>query len=185
MIDETVPHAGSTLIVGPMQSGKTRLTASTLERYIDTYGPSGVVVLDFAPEIQTENGIIGGRLTRFIDLPDAVHYAAIEARGPRSEGETPEAASRIASDNATAAHAAIVEAPAPHAVFVNDVTIAFQHASSDLGELLTYCDPADCVVINAYRGETFDATDPITVTERSVVDQLIDWADRVIELEAP
>jgi hypothetical protein len=41
--------AGRTLIVGPSQAGKTRLTARALEAWIDRHGTDGVVVLETAP----------------------------------------------------------------------------------------------------------------------------------------
>ena len=42
-------EAGSTLILGPSNVGKTRLTARSLDRWVRQNGPSGVVVLDLYP----------------------------------------------------------------------------------------------------------------------------------------
>lgn len=183
MSDPAVPLAGSTLIVGPIRSGKTRLTAATLRRWLDRHGPDDVVVLDFAPEIETEDGLIGGRLDRFIELPDGVHATAIDAYGPRTEGSTDASALELAATNATRAKAAIASAPAsPRAIFANDVTIVSQHKVDDIESLMTYCAEADCAVLNAYAGDAFEADDPITATDRAAVDRLRSWADRVIDL---
>lgn len=179
---QPIPLSGSTLLVGPMQSGKTTQTARALERYLEANGPAGVVVLDFAPTIETDDGTIGGRLDDVVDIPAEVYHGTIEARGPRSEGETPEAAAAIARENAEAARRCLRSAPVPTAVFVNDATLALQHDRADVDRLRSYCDLASCAVINAYRGDEFGADDPITRTERAAVDRLVDWADRVVDL---
>lgn len=183
MTDPPVPLEGATLVIGPIGTGKTRLTAAALERWLEHFGPEGVVVLDCAPEIETDDGLIGGRLDRVVDVPASVHYAAIEAAGPRTEGDTSAAISELAAANAERALAALEAAPtAPVAVFGNDVTIAAQHDPTDIDALLSYCDTADCSVLNAYVGDTFDAADPISMNERVAVDRLRSWADRVVDL---
>ncbi len=174
---------GTTLIVGPVGVGKTRLTANTLSRWIDTHGSEGVVVLDFAPEIETLDGLIGGRINRFVDVPAQVWYGSIDAIGPRTEGETAEESIELAAANADQAKQLIETAPAdPRAVFINDITIALQSADSTFDQLEGYSADATCVVMNAFEGDSFGDDDPITLAERRALIRLRKWADHVLEL---
>ncbi len=179
----TVPLSGVTLIVGPLQAGKTHATAEILTRWLDRHGGSDVVVLDFAPSIPTEDGVIGGRIDRFIELPDSVWYGTIEARGPRSEGDSIAEMQSLAKQNADRVRHILKRAPAsPRAVFVNDVTIGYQHDPDDLDMLQGYCQEAACVVLNAYEGDELTRADPISINERAVLDSLRQWSDREIRL---
>lgn len=183
MTDDDIPLTGTTLIVGPLRAGKTRMTAAVLKRWLDEYGPSGVVVIDTAPEIESDEGLIGGRLDRFIDVPSAVFYGAVATSGPRAEGSSSEESRRIAKENAERARMLIESAPpTPRAVFVNDVTLAFQYDPSAVDDIATYWQDAECVVINAYEGSAFDKDDPISKNERRALARLKQFADRVIDL---
>lgn len=168
---------GRVLLTGPSNVGKTRLTAHTLERWVDARGAEGVVILEFAPEVERDGVLLGGRLSRFADLPEAAWVGVLDARAPRSEGETAAEAERLARENAERAMALIEAAPAMEAAFVNDVTIPFQHGAGDVEALLSACAGATLVVMNAFSGEELGVDDPISRREREARARLAEWAD--------
>ncbi len=164
------------LLTGPSNVGKTRLTARTLERWIGAHDAEGVVILDFAPEIERDGVLLGGRLSRFVDIPETAWIGALDAHAPRAEGETPTEARRLARENAERARVLIEEAPEAEAVFVNDATIPFQHEGSDVEALLAACADAELVVMNAFSGQELGTNDPISRRERKARERLIEWA---------
>lgn len=92
------PLTGSTLIVGPSQAGKTRLTARALEAWVDRHGTYDVVVLEFAPELERNGRTLGGRLDRFTTIPDGVWHGVLDAHAPRAEGANEAEAVALAKD---------------------------------------------------------------------------------------
>ena len=181
MTDPPVPLAGSTLILGPSNAGKTTLTARALDAWIDDAGPGGVV-LDFAPEIERDGRLLGGRLDRFTSIPDAAWHGAIEAHAPRFEAESDEAALALARENAEHARRLLDAAPDdPCAVFVNDATIPLQ-ADGDPAPLTAYCDAADLAVLNAFESDELGTDDRLSRNERAALSTLRAWADRVRRL---
>lgn len=180
----SVPLSGSTLILGPSGAGKTRLTARSLEAWIEENGTDGVVVLEFGPSIEHEGDIVGGRLDRFVDVPEDVWHGVLESHAPRLQGDTEAESRALARSNAERATRIFEAMPSePAAVFVNDATIPFQHESGDPESLTRYCDRADCTVVNAYEGEGLGTDDSVSLRERSVLDTLQQWAARVVRLE--
>ncbi|MFW5919068.1 MAG: hypothetical protein ACOCSF_02600 [Halanaeroarchaeum sp.] len=178
-----VPLSGATLIVGPSGAGKTRLTARTLENWLDVNGARDVVVLEFGPSIEHEGRLVGGRLDRFVDVPDAVFHGVLDAKAPRLEGDSAAATRELARQNAERATRIFDALPSdPAAVFVNDATIPFQHESADVTRLTRYADRATCAVVNAYEGESLDVGDDVSNRERDVLGSLREWADRVVSL---
>jgi len=181
--DLPFPLSGSTLVVGPSNVGKTRLTARALDAWVDAQGPDGVVVLDFAPEFEREGRVLGGRLSRFGPLPDGVWTGVVDTHAPRAEGATDAEAVRLAGANATRARALVEDLPdGPRAVFVNDATIPLQHERGDPGWLTDYCDRADAAVLNAFESDELGTDDPVSRREREVISTLGEWADRVVRL---
>jgi hypothetical protein len=177
-----LPLDGATLVVGPSNVGKTRLTAQTLDRWVAAHGSDGVVVLDFAPTIERDGEILGGHLTQFTAVPDGVFHGVVDAHAPRSEGATDDEALDLAAENAEAALARLDAAPsAPSAVFVNDATIALQADPSVTDRLTDYCDRADCAVLNAFDSDELGTAHPVSKNERVALDALRAWADRVVE----
>ena len=177
------PLAGSTLILGPSQVGKTRLTAAALDAWVREHGAEGVVVLEFAPELERDGELLGGRLDRFTTIPDDAWHGVLDAHAPRAEGETDDERVALARDNAERASRILEAAPEPRAVFVNDATIPLQHESLPPERLTTYCDRAECAVLNAFDSDELGTTDPVSRRERSVLNTLRDWADRTVTLE--
>lgn len=183
MTDLPFPLSGSTLIVGPSRTGKTRLTAQALDAWIELKGTEGVVVFEFAPEVERDGRVLGGRLDRFTTIPDRVWYGVLDANAPRSEGETEEEMVALARDNAKRAGRILDEASDPRAVFINDSTIPHQHKSFDPERLTSYCRQAECVVMNAFESDELGTDDPVSRYEREVVGFLRAWADRTISRE--
>lgn len=179
-----LPRTGRVLVTGPSNVGKTRTTAAALDRWIADRGPEGVVVLDFAPELERDGTLLGGRLTRFLDVPDGVWYGAIEARAPRAEGADPDGALALARENAERGRALLDAAPVPVALFVNDATIPFQHPDGDVGTLLDRCADAELAVLNAFESDELGVDDPVSRRESAVLERLAEWADRRVRLSA-
>jgi hypothetical protein len=181
--DLPFPLSGTTLIVGPSNVGKTRLTARALDAWVDARGADGVVVLDFAPEFERDGRVLGGRLSRFGPLPDGAWTGVLDTHAPRAEGETAAESVRLAGENADRARAAMEDLPdRPRAVFVNDATIAFQHERGAPERLTAYCDRAEAAVLNAFESDELGTDDPVSRRERAVLATLRAWADRVVRL---
>lgn len=183
MTDPAVPRSGTTLIVGPSNVGKTRLTARALDDRLDRGGTDGVVVFEFAPEIERDGRLLGGRLDRFLTPPAGVWQGVLDAHAPRAAADTDDEAVGLAADNARRATRLFDAAPAdPRAVFVNDATIPFQHADGDPDRLLDYCERAEVAVLNALWGDAIAGDDPVSRVERGTLSTFRRRADRVVEL---
>ncbi|ADJ16664.1 hypothetical protein [Halalkalicoccus jeotgali] len=180
------PLSGATLVTGPSNAGKTRLTARALDAWVAEHGTDGIVVLDFAPEVDQDGTLLGGRLTRFTDISDEVWYGVLEAYAPRTAGETEEEVLTFASANARHSRHLVESMPKnPRVVFANDVTIPFQAGEVDgfcVSTLVDYCDDVDVVVCNALESDELGVNDLISRNERATLDVLRTWTDRVIEL---
>lgn len=171
-----LPLSGRILITGPSNAGKTRLTARVLERWVEEHEAGGVALLEFAPEIERGDLLLGGRLSRFTDLPDDVWVGTLDARAPRAEGTSEVETRELARENARGGRDLIESMPSARVVFVNDATIPFQHAV-DVGTLLAACEDADLVVMNAFAGDELGTDDPISRREREARARLVEWAD--------
>ncbi|MBX0323967.1 hypothetical protein EGH21_13090 [Halomicroarcula sp. F13] len=179
----TVPLDGATLVVGPSNVGKTRLTARALDRWIARHGADGCVVLDFAPTVERDGEVLGGPLTQFTTVPEGVWHGVVDAHAPRSAGDTDDAALELAADNAAAAADRLDAAPAdPAAVFANDATIALQADSEATSRLTDYCDRATCAVLNAFESDALGVENPVSKNEADALAVLRVWADRVVDL---
>lgn len=177
------PLEGSTLIVGPSQAGKTQLTARAMEAWIEREGQRDVVLLEFGPEYDRDGTILGRWLERYTDIPTDVWVGRVDAHAPRAESESEAEMRELARENAMAAADRLADAPAaPAAVFVNDVTIGYQHAPESVEQLLDYCDNAETAVLNAFESDELGTDNPVSVRERDVVQGLRAWADRTIPL---
>jgi hypothetical protein len=171
-----IPTIGRILITGPSNVGKTRITARALERWVKERGVEGVAVLEFAPEVERDGVVLGGRLSRFVDVPEGAWVGTLDARAPRAESENEEEARELACENAVEGTKLVEAMPSSRAVFVNDATIPFQHAG-DVEALLAACEDAELVVMNAFAGEELGTDDPISRREREARERLIEWAD--------
>ncbi|MFB6305349.1 MAG: hypothetical protein ABEH47_09290 [Haloferacaceae archaeon] len=182
MTDLPFPLSGSTLVTGPSNAGKTRLTAAALDAWVDANGPEGVVVIDFAPVVERDGDVLGGRLTQFTSVPDDAWYGVLEAHAPRAEGADEAAALALARDNAARAARLLDAAPDPRAAFVNDATIPYQ-ADGDPSPLTAYCDRAGVAVLNAFDSDELGDDDPVSRGDRAALAALDAWADRRVRLD--
>lgn len=176
-------RAGRVLFTGPSNVGKTRLTARALEEWVEQRGEAGVAIFDFAPELERNGVLLGGRLSRFTELPDGAWSAVSDAHAPRAESESEAEARELAFENATKAMTMIEEMPPSKAVFVNDATIPFQHEAGDIEALLAACERAKFVVMNAFWSDELGSENPISRRERAARERLIEWADTHERLE--
>ena len=182
MIDR-VPETGRVLVTGPSNVGKTRLTARALERWLTDHGPDGVVVLEFAPELERDGVVLGGRLDRVTTSPAGVWTGVLAAHAPRAESETADDARELARENAERAAEILEAMPVDSkAVFVNDATIPFQHDSGDSAKLLSRCSTASLVVMNAFESDELGVDDSVSRCEREARSALEAWADEQIRL---
>ena len=180
---DALPRPGTTLIVGPSNAGKTRRTAAALDAWLDRKGPEGVVVFEFAPELERDGRILGGRLDRFTTVPGDVWHGVLDAYAPRATADADAEAVELAADNARRAASLFDAAPAdPRAVFVNDATIPFQTPAADPNRLLDYCARAETAVLNALAGDALGGDDPVSRAERRTLSTFRRRADRVVEL---
>lgn len=183
MVDLPFPLAGTTLVVGPSNVGKTHLTARAFTAWVAEHGTDDVVVLDFAPEIERKERLLGGHLTRFTDIPTDVFYGVVDAYAPRASGATETEALELATMNARRSRRIVEAAPAdPRAVFINDATIPFQASSVDVAMLHDYCDGAEAIVLNAFESDELGTDDAISRNELITLDALRSWANWVVEL---
>ncbi|NHN49643.1 hypothetical protein G9464_18910 [Halostella sp. JP-L12] len=172
------PLSGTTLVTGPSNVGKTRLTARALESWVAERGPDGVVVLDFAPVVERDDEVLGGRLSRFAAIPERAWHGVLDAHAPRADGEDAADARRLAADNAARAETLLDEAPPdPAAVFVNDATIPFQHERGDPDRLVAYSEGATAV-LNVFESDELGTGDAVSRAENAALARLRDWADR-------
>lgn len=183
MSDLPFPLSGSTLIHGPSQVGKTRLTARALEKWVDCHGAADVSVLEFAPEVERDGQLIGGSLDRFTSIPDEAWHGVIHANAPRLEGETDSESVALAQENAEQGAQLLDMAPPARAVFVNDATIPVQHDSLAADRITAYCDRAECAVMNAFESDELGTSDPVSRQEQAALESFREWADRTISLE--
>lgn len=175
---------GTTLLTGPSNVGKTRLTARAIDVWMADCESADVVILDFAPEIEHDSRLLGGRLTRFTTVPSDVWYGVLEAHAPRIEGKSDAATHELAATNSENAVRLLDAAPAePTAVFVNDATIPFQSDELVPLYLTDYCDRAEVVVLNAFESDELGTDDPVSRYEQDTLDTLKMWADQIVKLE--
>jgi hypothetical protein len=139
--------------------------------------------LEFAPELERDGRLLGGRLDRFTPIPDGVWHGVLDAHAPRAEGADEADAVALAADNADGALEILDAAPDPTAVFVNDATIPLQHEAVEVDTLVGYCDRARCAVLNAFESDELGTDDPVSCQERAALSELRSWADRTVELD--
>lgn len=178
----SLPDSGHVLVTGPSNVGKTRLTARTIAGWVEKRGSERVAILEFAPEIERDGTVLGGRLSRFIDLPEGAWIGVMDAHAPRAESQSEREAHELARENARRGMKLVESMPPSTAIFVNDATIPFQHEVGDIEALLAACEGAELVVMNAFSGTELGTDDPISRREREARARLMEWAHAHREL---
>jgi hypothetical protein len=165
-----------TLIVGDVNSGKTRLTESILAAWTAQGRSRDITVLDFAPPTRQS---IGGRLA----LPQgfAGVYKAPPIAPPRLMAKTEEEAERLARANAAAIDPLLQDPRLAERTIlvVNDATLYLQAGTYD--HFLRVIRSAETTLINAYYGHSFPDY-RLSRRERLLTDRLMEDCDRVIRL---
>lgn len=180
-----IPLAGTTLITGPSNTGKTRLTAPALDAWISRHGPDDVVVFEFGPEVRCNGRVFGRRLTQFTEIPNGAWQGVLEAHAPRLEGASTAETIELARENMVGASRLIDDAPEnPAAVFVNDATVGFQHPSSTPEALAAYCNRAELAIVNAFQNTKPESTDRLSRANTRSIQTFATWADRRVSLNA-
>ena len=168
-----------TLVIGDVNSGKTRLTENVLAAWTAQGRSREIAVLDLAP--QTRRGV-GGRLA----LPQGFEGVcqAPSIAPPRLMAQTEAEAEMLARANA-AVVAPLLRDPrlAESTILViNDATLYLQAGDYDL--FLGFIRSAATVLINAYYGHSFPDY-RLSHRERRLTERLIQDCDRIIRLPAP
>lgn len=163
------------IILGDVNTGKTRLTKQILEDLIRA-GYRDIVVLDWAPD-KTDG--IGGKIGPLDGLP--VRYLAVKIVPPRLKGKTQEEVERYAFENALRIRKQIeslLRSP-PSALVINDISIYIQ--AGDPQPLQELIEAVPVVIANGYYGRFF-GNDGLSRRERARMDELRKIFDEVIEL---
>jgi len=165
-----------TLILGEVNSGKTRLTEAIVAAFSAQGEAAGIAIVDLAPEKQ---GAAGGKLVA--PAPD-VRYLTCAIVAPRLTGRSEGEIQALAAANAAAIEAlfvAVFDDP-PRILVVNDATLYLQAGSLERFSTLLDCAPT--VIVNAYSGTHF-SDGPLTRRERELTAGLARQCDRVIRLQ--
>lgn len=165
-----------TLIIGDVNSGKTRLTLAILQAFIDSGHTGDITVLDLAPDIH--HGI-GGKMA----LPPTKDLLLLTCPiiPPRLTAKTEAQVNTLARQNAAAIDPLIDQALAARRtiLFINDASLYLQAGRPK--RLIALADAHATVVINAYLGQKFLPT-AFSQKEKQRVQSLCEYGDRVIRL---
>jgi DNA replication protein DnaC len=145
-----------TLIVGDIGSGKTKLTAQIVKNLIDKGFSSEITVIDMAPQ---RKGIIGGKISEYIDIKTIRYLNAENVQGPRITAKTTEELFTIAENNKR-----IIEPLLNHylnnpteILVINDLTL-YLHKGSPI-KIIQCITKSKTFVGNAYQGTKLSRND--------------------------
>ena len=164
-----------TLIIGGVNSGKTRYCLRILDEFLE-HGYRDIAVLDFAP-----NRILGiGGKMELNDLSE-VFYLTSDILPPRLLGKNDREILTLAKQNEETINILFdqYKRNSRDILFVNDVTL-YLHTGK-LRRLLNVLSTAKTQIINAYSGGVFDGQ-PLSVREASMLSLLKPLCDVVIDL---
>lgn len=178
--EKTTEYNGRrTIIIGDVNTGKTRLTENVLARWVAQDRSQEIVVLDLAPETKET---IGGR----IHLPAGFQggVLATTIMPPRLSGRDEDEAATLAEANAAAIETLLKDSRLETCsiLVINDVTLYLQAGKYE--RLWAVIQPVKTILINAYYGHSFPDYQ-LSRQERRLTDRLIQDCDRVIRLPDP
>ncbi|MBW2062687.1 MAG: hypothetical protein JRI95_14160 [Deltaproteobacteria bacterium] len=174
-----------TLILGEVNTGKTRLCKGILDEFCVHLLGRSIIVLDLAPEIPKEatqgKGLegIGGRL-----LPDeeqGVLYLKADIRPPRLSSGSEQEAMLIASQNVPIIDdlfQVFIQSPRD-ILFINDLSLYLQAGSAD--RVAKHLDQAQTVVANGYYGQRL-GSGQLSKREAKEMEVMIEFFDSIIRL---
>jgi hypothetical protein len=173
----TVDYDGRrTLVIGDVNTGKTRRTENVLARWIAQDRSQEIVVLDLAPETKET---IGGRIHLPADFQGVRLSTTIVP--PRLSGRDENEATALAEANAAAIETLFKDSRLGTCsiLVINDVTLYLQAGSYE--RLWTIIEPVGTVLINAYYGDSFPDYH-LSRQERRRTEHLIKDCHQVIRL---
>lgn len=165
-----------TLIMGAVNSGKTRYTQNIVRALYEAGHGTQIIIIDIAPE--PIKGI-GGKMGH--QGMDEIILLTCPIVAPRLTGKNSDHVQQLAQQNALAIEPLLDRAmDARRSIIVfNDASLYLQAGHPE--RLITVIKTFSTVVINAYYGHNFKPA-PFTDYERSGVEALAEACDKVIEL---
>jgi len=165
-----------TLIVGDVNSGKTRRTQKILQGFLRAGYGKNIAILDLAPD---SVGGVGGKMEPPLDEPVVYLTTAISA--PRLSGRDENHIRQLAENNSTAIEKLFVKLyqKKKSILFVNDATLYLQ--AGHFQRFVEILDTASTQIINAYYGSTF-ADSELTRRERNRTEDLMKICDNIITM---
>ena len=165
-----------TLIVGDINSGKTRQTIEIMHLFLRAGYAKKMFVLDFAPG---DKGGIGNKMIPPSDTD--LMYLTSSITAPRLTGKDESHIMKLAENNANIIESLFIKyyQHQRDILFINDVTLYFHAGNFENISRLIHSTPT--VVINAYDGQTF-ADSKLTRREKKMTRDLMKMCDRVIAM---
>lgn len=174
-----------TLIIGDVNSGKTRMAGQILKVFCKVIG-GRVAVIDLAPDIQPQDlagrikrAAVGGRLQ--VPGSNMVRYYHDQIHPPRLRAGDEKEAEALAAQNLRTIDAIFETAlmQKSDALFINDCSL-YLHAGSSF-KFLEYIRSSPTSVVNGYFGRFFNKSS-ISIQERTGMKFLMRNCDRLIRL---
>ncbi len=175
----------STLIVGGINTGKTRLSKMILDEFCAHSLGRSIAVIDMAPEIPRETALkrglqgVGGTL-----IPpeeQGVLYLKAKIKPPRLSSKSEEQAILIANENIPVIERLfqIYMQSRRHILFINDISLYLQAGST--ARMTNYLKKAQTIVANGYLGDEL-GKGPLSEKEAREMKALAKYFDAVIRL---
>jgi GTPase SAR1 family protein len=171
------------LILGEAGSGKTKLAAGLLRELMDQKKAGRITVIDLAPPRTDE---IGGKLTDYLSLTNAVRYLSPECvYTPRLAGTSPKQTLQYAELNRRSMEPLFSEflQDVTEVLVINDVTLYF-HAGRL--ETVLECERSSRTFLaTAYYGSKLasDLGTGISQREREMTEKLARFMDSIFEID--
>lgn len=164
------------LIRGEVKAGKTILVSRLVSQFM-AEGYSGLVVMDFAPEVLRG---VGGKMP----LPSQAGELRVispSIAAPRLSGGSAQEVEKLAQANGAVIDQVLTayQAAPGRVLFINDVSLYLQ--SREPEALLAALAATSTVVMNGYQGLSL-GDDEFSQRERSRMQRLADVCDLVIDL---
>lgn len=175
----------STLIIGDVGVGKTKLTALVVEELLKKGYGNDITIIDLAPMPVTYRGMqVGGRVSNYVDI-DPVRYLTSESiTAPRLTAKSRDELVDIIERNRQLAESCLEKyLVSPTKILtINDLTIYLHAGRLDI---VTGCiSKSETFIGNAYYGDSLknDLGTGISTREKQSIDRFCQIVDRVISL---
>ncbi|MCX8191893.1 MAG: hypothetical protein N3F06_03710 [Nitrososphaerales archaeon] len=176
------------LIVGDLNTGKTRLTAKLLNEAVEGGYSNKITVIDMAPSpsIRSIYGKVGERLESYTDYVRFVNYLKPDrVRAPRLEGRTSNEVLELARENAINIDKLITEfmLKPTEILFINDLSI-YLHMGN-IQRILQLLTKSKTFIANAYKGTSLkdDKGSGISKREEEMLSIIEKYMDLIVELK--